>query len=407
MTLEVIVEADGGSRGNPGPAGYGAVVLEAGTGAVLAERKEFLGIQTNNVAEYRGLIAGLEAAAELQADRVTVRMDSKLVVEQMSGRWQVKHPAMRPLARRASELRAGFAEISFNWIPRAQNKHADRLANEAMDAGMNRPSRTAGPSQFEAPAALASELEPQTLWSEQAARAPSPQPSQEPARQSSRRPESPSPQTAWVPPDSTPTRLILLRHGVTEHTLAKRFAGRSDPALTELGLEQARLAAQRIARLGPIDAVYSSPLRRTRDTAAAVTDRLGLPSAQLAPDFVETDFGDWDGATFAEVAQKWPEQLQAWLDDPAVATPCGESFAAVTSRVAGARDRLLTERAGQSVVVVTHVSPVKVLVRLALDAPPAALHRMFLAPASISVIDYFDDGPVLLRSFNDSAHLPD
>ncbi|HSY15911.1 MAG TPA: reverse transcriptase-like protein, partial [Jatrophihabitantaceae bacterium] len=102
--LHVIVEADGGSRGNPGPAGYGAVVFDAGTRAVLAERYESIGVQTNNVAEYRGLIAGLRAARELGATSVHVRMDSKLVIEQAAGRWQVKHPALKPLAGQASEL---------------------------------------------------------------------------------------------------------------------------------------------------------------------------------------------------------------------------------------------------------------------------------------------------------------
>jgi probable phosphoglycerate mutase len=129
----VVVEADGGSRGNPGPAGYGAVVFDADHGTVLAERKESLGIATNNVAEYRGLIAGLDAAAELGASEVDVRMDSKLVVEQMSGRWKVKHPDMIPLQRQASTLARQFDRVSYTWIPRAENAHADRLANEAMD----------------------------------------------------------------------------------------------------------------------------------------------------------------------------------------------------------------------------------------------------------------------------------
>ncbi len=132
--MRVIVEADGGSRGNPGPAGYGAVVTDAESGSVLAERAESIGRATNNVAEYSGLIAGLEAAAAVGATEVAVQMDSKLVVEQMTGRWQVKHPDMRPLARRAQELRGPFDSVTFRWIPREQNKHADRLANEAMDA---------------------------------------------------------------------------------------------------------------------------------------------------------------------------------------------------------------------------------------------------------------------------------
>jgi len=131
--LRVVVEADGGSRGNPGPAGYGAVVLEEGTGEVLLERYASLGTTTNNVAEYSGLIAGLRAAAELGATRVDVRMDSKLVVEQMAGRWKIKHAGLRPLAAEAAQLVQRFTAVRFEWVPREQNSHADRLANQAMD----------------------------------------------------------------------------------------------------------------------------------------------------------------------------------------------------------------------------------------------------------------------------------
>ncbi|WP_174531424.1 reverse transcriptase-like protein, partial [Micromonospora maritima] len=130
----VVIEADGGSRGNPGPAGYGAVVRDPETGEVLAERSESIGTATNNVAEYRGLIAGLEAAAELGAAEVEARMDSKLVVEQMCGRWQIKHPGLRPLAAQAAGLVGRFAAVRFVWVPRERNRHADALANAAMDA---------------------------------------------------------------------------------------------------------------------------------------------------------------------------------------------------------------------------------------------------------------------------------
>ena len=128
-----IVEADGGSRGNPGPAGYGAVVIDPDTDEVLAERRGGLGITTNNVAEYQGLIAGLTAARELGADAVAVRMDSKLVVEQMSGRWQIKHVPLKVLAAQAKDLVGDFHQVTFEWIPRERNKRADRQANEAMD----------------------------------------------------------------------------------------------------------------------------------------------------------------------------------------------------------------------------------------------------------------------------------
>ena len=118
------------------PAGYGAVVRDAATGEVLAELSDFLGHATNNVAEYSGLIAGLRAAAALApgAD-VDVRMDSKLVVEQMSGRWQIKHPGMRPLAAQARQAVQSLGRVTYTWVPRSRNTHADRLANEAMDAG--------------------------------------------------------------------------------------------------------------------------------------------------------------------------------------------------------------------------------------------------------------------------------
>jgi ribonuclease HI len=132
--VRVVVEADGGSRGNPGPAGYGAVVLDPDTDEVLVERAEGLGVTTNNVAEYRGLIAGLRAAVELGATDVDVRMDSKLVVEQMSGRWKIKHPAMQPLAQEAAQLVREIGSVRFEWVPRLRNSRADALANQAMDA---------------------------------------------------------------------------------------------------------------------------------------------------------------------------------------------------------------------------------------------------------------------------------
>src|SRR6185312_14902361 len=141
--MKVIVEADGGSRGNPGPAGYGSVVWSADHSTVLAESKEAIGRATNNVAEYRGLIAGLEEAARIGATEVAVSMDSKLVVEQMSGRWNVKHPDLIPLHQRARALATRFDRIGYSWIPRANNSHADRLANEAMDAAAGLPPRAA------------------------------------------------------------------------------------------------------------------------------------------------------------------------------------------------------------------------------------------------------------------------
>jgi ribonuclease H / adenosylcobalamin/alpha-ribazole phosphatase len=146
VTRRLVVEADGGSRGNPGPAGYGAVVRDATTGEVLAEVSESIGRATNNVAEYSGLIAGLRAAAAIaRGTDVEVRMDSKLVVEQMSGRWQIKHPDMRPLAAKARETARALGRVSYTWVPRSRNAHADRLANQAMDAAAGKAGAVGGP----------------------------------------------------------------------------------------------------------------------------------------------------------------------------------------------------------------------------------------------------------------------
>ena len=132
---KLLIQADGGSRGNPGTAGYGAVVLDAVTGEVLAEVSEAIGHATNNVAEYSGLVAGLRAAGKLAPGAAAeVRMDSKLVVEQMSGRWQIKHPDLRPLAAAARQAARELGRVTYTWVPRERNTHADRLANQAMDA---------------------------------------------------------------------------------------------------------------------------------------------------------------------------------------------------------------------------------------------------------------------------------
>jgi ribonuclease HI len=134
MSRELLVEADGGSRGNPGPAAGGAVVIDPASGEVLAEVGVWVGVATNNVAEYSGMLAGVRRALELEPDaHLTIRMDSKLVVEQMMGRWKIKHPAMAELAAEAREVLTG-TPVRFEWVPRLQNSRADKCANDAMDA---------------------------------------------------------------------------------------------------------------------------------------------------------------------------------------------------------------------------------------------------------------------------------
>ncbi|MFF5702907.1 bifunctional RNase H/acid phosphatase [Streptomyces sp. NPDC012794] len=465
-----VVEADGGSRGNPGPAGYGAVVLDPVTGETLAERAEFIGVATNNVAEYKGLIAGLKAARELAPDAVVrVRMDSKLVVEQMSGRWKIKHPDMKPLAAEAAKI-LPRGQVTYEWIPREKNKHADRLANEAMDAGKRgkqwEPSAStadlaaapapAGPPGDAAKgaaavrAALASgagtgtraaavagtgTLAPDsdvraarsaaasgagTLFgdAEGAAGAvtTAPAPVGIPAPGSGTAADatpaaSGAPRatgTGWGGPDmGTPATFVLLRHGETALTPQKRFSGSggTDPELSPAGRRQAAAVAEALAARGTVQAVVSSPLRRCRETAQAVADRLGLP-VTVEEGLRETDFGAWEGLTFAEVRERFPDDLQAWLDSPRAApTGGGESFTAVTRRVSAARDRLLAAHAGRTVLLVTHVTPVKTLVRLALGAPPESLFRMELSAASLSAVAYYADGNASVRLLNDTSHL--
>ncbi|MFF5024564.1 bifunctional RNase H/acid phosphatase [Streptomyces collinus] len=542
---EFIVEADGGSRGNPGPAGYGALVADAATGETLAEAAEYIGVATNNVAEYRGLLAGLRAAHALDpAARVHVRMDSKLVVEQMSGRWKIKHPDMKPLATQA---RAVFppGQVTYEWIPRERNKHADRLANEAMDAGakggqwsptasraaLDTPPEPAGPPGDAAagaararaamansrptasthtpaagvsgaagagsvaaggeargdaggdavrPAAPGGGIRPAEAGSEPAAARgggrsalaageertatgggetrsaatdgegrPADAGSEPAAARSEDRPAATAgqdrpaaggretrpahaagenrPATArngrhrapggtthpsapgWsaAPDMGAPATFVLLRHGETPLTPQKRFSGSggSDPSLSDTGREQARRVAEALARRGTVQAVVASPLARTRETAGIVAARLGLDVA-VDDGLRETDFGAWEGLTFGEVRDRYPDDLNAWLADPAARpTGGGESFTETAVRIEATREKLVAAYAGRTVLLVTHVTPIKTFVRLALGAPDQALFRMELSAASLSAVAYYADGNASVRLFNDTSHL--
>ncbi|MDX2936513.1 bifunctional RNase H/acid phosphatase [Streptomyces ipomoeae] len=539
---EFIVEADGGSRGNPGPAGYGSVVRDAATGETLAEAAEYIGVATNNVAEYRGLIAGLKAARALDpAATVRVRMDSKLVVEQMSGRWKIKHPDMKPLAAEAARILPPD-HVTYEWIPRDQNKHADRLANEAMDAGKRgerwSPSTSTADLDTRAPAAASPAPEPSGPPGDAAAGAAKiraalakardeaatggpagvassgsagtavsaavpgepgagrpaganpPISGSSPAASAAAPGESggpvgvassgsvgspaapdaapgesgagsrtgakpPSPvrtpaapvvaarDTVSVPapvasrgatsssasaagsakaaadiraagniastaPDlGTPATFVLLRHGETPLTPQKRFSGSggSDPSLSEVGRYQAERVAVALAARGTIQEILSSPLARCRETAGIVAARLGL-SVKVEDGLRETDFGAWEGLTFGEVRERYPEDMNAWLASPdAAPTGGGESFAAVAARVAATRDELVAAYRGRTVLLVTHVTPIKTLVRLALGAPPESLFRMELSAASLSALAYYADGNATLRLLNDTSHL--
>ena len=368
--MRVAVEADGGSRGNPGPAGYGAVVMDATSGEVLLERYAALGTTTNNVAEYSGLIAGLRAAAEINATHVDVRMDSKLVVEQMSGRWQIKNPGLRPLAAEAATLVAKFAAVTFDWIPRERNKAADALANRAMDEAAGKPV-------------------PDTIEV-----SPEPEPAPKPAR-------------SWAPPSlDDATRLILVRHGETAMTKQGRYSGRGDVPLSDEGQAQAMAAGGRVAGISQqVAAVVTSPLSRCVRTAEIIAAELGGVDVTVLDDLIECDFGEWEGLTFAEVQARWPAEMSAWLDSPKVAPPGGESFETVAKRARAAVATVLRAYPESVVVLVSHVSPIKLILRDALAAGDDFLHRLFLDAAGVSTMDVWPDGGIAVRSVNETAHL--
>ncbi|WP_179272643.1 bifunctional RNase H/acid phosphatase, partial [Streptomyces sp. XY006] len=212
----------------------------------------------------------------------------------------------------------------------------------------------------------------------------------------------------WAPADmGAPATFVLLRHGETPLTPQKRFSGSggTDPSLSDTGREQAERAAALLARRGTIQAVVSSPLARTRETAGIVAARLGL-DVEIEDGLRETDFGAWEGLTFAEVRERHPDDLNAWLASPdAEPTGGGESFAATAERIAVTRDKLIAAHQGRTVLLVTHVTPIKTFVRLALGAPPESLFRMELSAASLSAVAYYADGNASVRLLNDTSHL--
>jgi probable phosphoglycerate mutase len=391
VARSLIVEADGGARGNPGPAGYGAVVRDAATGAVLVEVAEFIGTASNNVAEYRGAIAGLREAAGIDPHAaVEVRLDSKLVVEQMSGRWQIKHAGLRDLAREARSVLAP-GQVAYTWVPRADNRRADRLVNEVLDQAA-----AGGAALIRRTDGLLAEdtASHDVVGSIEVER---------------RRSDAPRPNVmiGWAEVGQ-PTVTVLARHGATEWSLAKRFSGLGgfDAPLAPVGEQQARALAAEVAARHDVSRIVCSPLLRTRQTAQVVAEAVGLP-VDVDEGVAECAFGEWDGLTFREVAERFPDDLRAWLGSVDVAPPGGESFTQVRQRVTEALARIEAESPGQRVLVVTHVSPIKILVGLAVGAPLASVYRMELQPCSLSTLAWFPDGNASMFSFGEAGHLRD
>ncbi|NCA07127.1 MAG: bifunctional RNase H/acid phosphatase [Micrococcales bacterium] len=397
MTHKVIIEADGGSRGNPGPAGSGAVLIDAETGAILAELAIFIGIATNNVAEYKAVLAAIELANEIvPSAQLHVRMDSKLVVEQMSGRWKIKNGGMQELSSQMASA-IGVREISFEWIPREQNSKADALANEAMDAESSVIRKYIGEPGT-------STINVVTLATKQT------------AADLEYNPELPS--SVRAPRDVTKklTTIILVRHGRTLLTETHKISGRGgeDPQLSELGREDATLVADELAKVGQTGifsrvlkptAIVSSPIARTRETAEIIGHRLGVKLA-TNDDIAEIAFGAWDGHTNAEVAATWPELYSQWRGDIKIAPPGGgESLEEFDERVQRGKSSILEEYEGQTVVVVSHVMPIRGFIKAAIQANWPAYWRLSIAPCSITVLRFWGEEAAEVTVINYTSHL--
>jgi len=376
----LVVEADGGSRGNPGNAGYGALVRDDVTGVVVAERAESVGIASNNVAEYCGLVAGLKAAFDIDpAAQVQVRLDSKLLVEQMSGRWKIKHEDMRRLALEAREvaadLRAAGGSVTYTWIPRAENSAADALANSAMDGKPVNWTGTPDPDLVTDP----------DLVSDPAGR---------PAR------------LAGTADMGAPTRIVLVRHGVTDFTAAGKLDGRGgpDPSLNAEGRRQACAVAAGVrAFVGDSPArVITSSLRRAIETGAAIADEFGV-RAQIDADWDEQSFGDWDDKSIGYLGAHHPQELLRFREDPHYSRPGGEAHADLQARVLAAFERAVA--AGGTVVVASHRKPIMTVLAHLLGIPHERIWRLATAPASLTSVEVWADGGASVAFVNDTGHL--
>ncbi len=393
MTRVLRIEADGGSRGNPGESGSGAVIIDIASGELLAEIAEFIGIATNNVAEYRAVLAALQVSALIDENaELEIALDSKLVVEQMSGRWKIKNEALFDLATQLQSA-IGKRKVKFAWMPREQNFRADALANEAMDSKVSVVRRF----DQDQPRANTGADKPSAAHLEFNS-------------------EKPSSVRAERDIKSQLTTVILVRHGRTALTESHKISGRSgaDPELSILGLDDARRVAEEITQVGVAGffsqikkptVIVSSPIQRARQTAEAIGKAINVP-VTTDQNLAEIDFGDWDGFTNHEVAEKWGETYEAWRGDINIAPPgTGESLVAFDGRVQKARHDILAQYEGQTVVVVAHVMPIRGFIKAAVDANWPIYWRQSVAPCSISVARFWGDEAAELTCTNYTTHL--
>lgn len=206
-----------------------------------------------------------------------------------------------------------------------------------------------------------------------------------------------------MPPRPPAVRLVLTRHGEALGNRELRYLGRTDAPLTPGGEAQARLLASALASV-PAAAIYSSPLRRAHDTATAIGTTLGL-GVTLDEALREQDFGAWENLTRAEVLAREPDRLAAWEGGADTAPEDGETPQVLRERVVACANDLAARHPGATIVLASHVGPIKALICAALGLPPSGAFRMWLDPASFSVVDWRPDGMGILRAFNVTAHL--
>jgi len=351
--MMLYIYADGASRGNPGPASYGvSIVDEAGT--VIAEFGEKLGVRTNNYAEYQGVIAALRYLSKTEYRDITIRMDSKLVIEQLSGRWKVKSPDMRELVVEASKLLAPFNAV-LEWIPRESNSRADELANLALDSGDFQT--------IDVDIELAA-VQPRSI------RAP---------RQT-----------------QEPVTIVMVRHGHTAATEKDLISGGdgSDPELSALGLSDANSVSKAIAplldfySLPAASVILHSPMRRTSQTASAIAQALDLP-LKSEPRLREIGFGDWDGVPMTTIESEKADLVARWRGSLTEKPTGGESIESLVARIRPLVGELAKELSGLSVVLVSHMMPIRAITALSAPGANSLFWGANFSPGSVTIVRFF------------------
>ena len=366
----IFLYADGASRGNPGPAAYG-VHINDGSGNSIAEIGEAIGVATNNQAEYAAVIAGLRYLTQTSHRAVTIRMDSKLVVEQLSGRWKINNPQLRELADQAKALLSEFG-AKLEWIPREQNTKADANANAALDSG-------------NFTSALNSQLELASV----------------------------QPRSIRAPRQYLePTTIVVVRHGHTVNTEKNLVSGGdgSDPVLSELGEKEANSAAAEIPKLIEFFSlpdpaiVFHSPMVRTTQTAKAIAKSMNL-ELQEDSRLKEIGFGQWEMMDMAVLETDALDLVAAWRGSLTVSPPEGESINQMKDRVWESLGEIIESYRGSCAVISTHMMPTRAIAAAALKGTDSIFWNLNSSPGGISVYRFFGTEYAEIFALNYCAHL--